>query len=268
MNKNVFILFICLFASIVPAFSQEEDENNFKKFNFGFNVGVSIPERAFARNDSVALPNYSGVLPVQYNQRDSGTINGYAKAGFHFNVYGRYMLIQNIGVMISIGGNFNSFDVSTLSSNAAAQYKGYGFSGTPPVFSASGSYYVGEYLFGFYFKVPLVSPNLSAEFNILFGDVMATYPTLTYTYTNMGVTASQAEKTNIGNGIGYNLAGGFKYTIANGKMALHLGAGYTGCSVSYPSYTVSTSGLSNTYNVPKSMSLGLLQFTIGGSIEI
>lgn len=230
MKKYIFIAFTALLTYSLPAFSQD-DEDNFKRFNIGFNVGLNTPKGTFSRDDSVALP----YMPGNPSIRDTNTINGYAKSGgFHFNAYVTYMLTMRFGAMLAVGGNFNSFDVSTLTSNADAEYAGNGFGGTPPSFSSSGSYYVGEYLLGPYCKFQVGPENLYIEGKALLGAATANYPTLTYSYTYMGTTATQTEVVKTGTGLCYTVGCGVKYSILNRLIGLHLGVAYTGSSITYP----------------------------------
>jgi hypothetical protein len=276
MKKYTLLIFILILAFSAKVFSQdeEEDENNFKHFNIGFNAGTNTPEGTYAKNDSVALFYYNSVLPNRLNQRDTNSINGYAKSvGFHFNVYVLYRLSMRFGFMLSAGGNFNSFDVSSLNANESSEYSGYSFGGSPPSFTCNGSYYVGEYLFGPYLKFPIIRPDLSVEFKALLGMATANYPTLTYSYDYMGTTATQTEVVKNGNGLAYTIGGGFKYTILHRLIGLHLGANYTRSNITYPGFTMSSSsgGVSTSpvyYSIPKSItSVALIQFTFGVSVE-
>jgi hypothetical protein len=273
VKKYDLLIFTFLLFCLSRAYSQDSLRRK-TKFSFGFNVATNIPQGAFARNDSVALPFVSGVLPNLINVRDSNNINGYAKTGFHFNLYATYLFTDHFGAMLSVGGNFNSFDVSTLSANEDEQYSGYGFGGVPPTFTCSGNYYIGEYFIGPYFKIPTQSKNFSFEFKILLGVITANYPNLTFNYNYMGSTASQTEVVKEGLGFGYNLGGGFKYLIDKGLIGLHLGFVYTGGSINYPGYSISSSSNGITtpliyYSVSKTItSLGSIQFSFGGSVEL
>jgi len=261
MKNYILFTLIGSFTANTCIYSQDSTKH-IRKLSIGFSIGTNAPHARYAQSDSVAVPFISNV-------NDMNNINGYAKNGFHFNIYSTYMITQQFGAMLSIGGNFNSFDILTLNIQAYDQYAGNFFTSTPPPsFTISGSYYVGEYLIGPYFKFHIGPPNLSLELKVLLGVVTANYPTLTYSYDYMGTIATQTETVKVGNGFGYNISGGYMYTILKGLIGLHLDVGYTGADINYPSYTTSSNGISTAYDSPKSMSLGILQFTLGGSIEL
>src|ERR1700677_1516684 len=129
------------------------------KLSFGLNVGAGIPMGAYAKHDSTALP-VAGSTMNAGKGNDTTKLNGFAKTGFSFNVYGQYMLAGPIGVKLMIGGTMNSYDVATLNSDFAnLQSKYYGTSTGSPTFTAS-SYYVGQYFIGPCLKLPAGKMNI------------------------------------------------------------------------------------------------------------
>jgi hypothetical protein len=261
-NSIILSFFSVLFISSYT-YSQDTLRKG-NKLSIGLNIGANFPQDAYSSKDSSKLPVVNG----------ANDISGYAKIGFHFRAYFNYMFTHYLGAMASVGGNLNSMDISTLNIQTDAEYSAHGFTGIPPSFSNSGSYYIGEYLIGPYLKIPTGNKNFSIECKLLLGLVTANYPTLTYAYNYMGTIATQTESFKNGSGFGYNIGGGLKYSIDKGLIGLHLGIGYTSASITYSSYTLSYSsgGISIppvTYISSLSMSwLGIIQCTLGGSLEL
>jgi len=226
------------------------------KLSFGLNVGCGIPGGDFSKNDGTALPiaNAKGADTTKYN--------GFAKTGFHFNIYANYMFSTNVGATIVIGGTMNTFDAATLQTVANTNN-----TGSPAVVTSSGNYYVGQYLIGPYFAFPLGSDKVSLELKGLVGLVTANYPTIDYA-EGLG-TGSIAVKS--GSGFGYSGVVGLKYMLTD-MFGLHLDVGYLGSSISYSSSTQTQSyaGMSQSYTDPvsKTMSLSLIQVTIGASVDL
>ena len=234
-----------------------------KKLSFGVNVGYGIPGGDFSSTDASKQP------VVEYPSTDTTHVSGYAKSGFHFNVYGDYMFASVIGGMISIGGNMNSYDVATLNSNVATAYTKAGFNGTLPAFTVSGSYYVGQYLIGPYVSIPAGS-KLRIEIKALVGLTSVNYPTLSYSYSFFGSPISETITVKSSSGFGYNFGAGIKYMVTD-MVGLHFNVCYAGCSASYPSYTATasdgTNSSSQTHNTAMAMSLSEIQVTVGASID-
>ncbi len=214
----------------------------------------------------------SNMLPIAASNKDTNNLSGYAKTGFHFDLYLTYQLIPHLGIMLSVGGNMNSYDVTTLNTQYADQYTSHGGNGNLPAFTASGSYYIGQYLLGPCINIPAGTGGLSIEAKALFGLTTANYPGLSYSYSFFGTTISNTFSVKSASGFGYNVGAGLKYSLPGGLIGLHLGVAYGGSSISYPSYTSSysdgTTTQTTTYNVPKAMSLAMLQITIGASVDL
>jgi len=143
-----------------------------------------------------------------------------------------------------------------------------------PIFT-SGSYFVGQYLIGPYISFPLGSDKLQLEGKVLVGLVDAAYPTLTGSLNGGGYSYSQTITMKGGSDFGYRVGVGLKYMIAD-IIGLHFGVGYTGSNVTYSSATQSQSETyagtttCSTYTDPvsKTMSLSLIQVTIGVSVDL
>jgi len=265
--------------------TQAQDD---KKLSFGINVGAGIPMGDYSKTDSTKLP-LSSATTNRGKANDTTKYNGFAKTGFHFSVYGQYMIAGPIGVKLLIGGTMNSFDITSFNSTYASILTENGSASpgqTFPTFTASKSYYIGQYLVGPCLKLP-AGDKLRIEAQILVGLVTANYPSLSYTYSTSGGTApfnysetgTETYSSSSGSGFGYNIGAGLEY-MATDMIGLHLNVGYTGSSLSYSSYTqassssytfggtTSSSSSAGTYNIPKTMSMGLLQITVGVSIDI
>jgi hypothetical protein len=127
------------------------------KFSFGLNVGAGIPMGAYAKNDSTALPLSSSTVNAGKGN-DTTKYNGFAKTGFHFNVYGQYMIVGPVGLKVMIGGTMNSYDIATYNTNYDYLYaKSNPNSGGLPVWTDSKSYFIGQYLIGPCLKTELCS---------------------------------------------------------------------------------------------------------------
>lgn len=272
--------------------------NNFanaqeSKLSFGFNIGAGIPMGAYAKNDSTALPiaaatkryNNAHPYPQGYNANDTTKLNGFAKTGFSFNVYGQYRLAGPIGIKLMVGGTMNSYDASAFTSAYAPVWATYHYTGVPsPTWTASKSYYIGEYMLGPCLRLP-AGEKLKIEAQVLVGLVTGSYPSLTGTTTFSGTGYTETYTQNFStvssvSAFGYNFSAGFEYKFAP-LMGLHLNVGYTGTSFSYSSYTTSTtlsetaSGVTstnnygpNTYNFAKTMAVGILAITLGFSVDL
>jgi len=225
------------------------------KLSFGLNVGVGIPGGDFSKNDGSALPLANTTTP------DTTKYNGFAKTGFHFDVYGTYMFSSHVGAMLSLGGTMNSFDAATLQTVANSN------GGSGAVVTSSGNYFVGQYLVGPYVALPLGSNKLQLELKGLVGLVTANYPTIDYAQ-GLG-TGTITVKS--GSGFGYRFGAGLKYMVAD-MIGLHFDLGYTGSSITYSSSTQTQSfgsmSQSETDPVSKTMSLSLMQVTVGVSVDL
>ena len=76
-----------------------------------------------------------------------------------------------------------------------------------------------------------------------------------------------------GKGFGYNLGIGFKYNLEtddNFGVGFHLNVSYASSDIRYFNYSVTTLTpfTTTTYNVPKTMELGILQLTVGVSLAL
>jgi hypothetical protein len=137
----------------------------------------------------------------------------------------------------------------------------------------------------------LPAGKFNIEGQILVGLVSTTYPTLTenldQSSTSGGITYSETGSSILSfkssSGFGYNISAGIEDKIAP-HIGLHLDVGYTGSSLSVASYTSTTSGTetvtiagftssqafnsTNTDNNSKTLSVSLLQITLGLSVDL
>ena len=288
---------IILISTAFIAVGMTYTGNNFanaqeSKLSFGFNAGAGIPMGDYAKHDSTASPiasstvRYSAAHPTGYTANDTTKLNGFAKTGFHFNVYGQYRIAGPIGIKLSIGGTMNSYDAATFSSAYAKIWaENPSNTGVPaPTWTSSKNYYIGEYLIGPCLRLP-AGAKLKIEAQVLVGLVTGSYPSLnsgTLSVSGPGYSDSYTETYSTVSSVsafGYNFSAGFEYKVAP-LIGLHLNAGYTGSSFSYANYTVaqttsqtvfgvtSTNSSTQTYNVAKTMSMGILAITLGLSVDL
>jgi len=289
---------IILISTAFIAVGMTYTGNNFanaqeSKISFGFNAGAGIPMGDYAKHDSTASPiaeatkryNSANPPPKGYNVNDTTKLNGFAKTGFHFNVYGQYRIAGPIGIKLSIGGTMNSYDAATFSSAYAKIWaENPSNTGVPaPTWTSSKNYYIGEYLIGPCLRLP-AGAKLKIEAQVLVGLVTGSYPSLngTLSVSGPGYSDSYTETYSTVSSVsafGYNFSAGFEYKVAP-LIGLHLNAGYTGSSFSYANYTVaqttsqtlfgvtSTNSSTSTYNVAKTMSMGILAITLGLSVDL
>src|SRR5580692_9932690 len=91
------------------------------KLSFGLNVGAGIPMGDYSKTDSTRLP-LSGYTSNAGKGNDTTKYNGFAKTGFHFSIFGQYMLAGPIGVKLLVGGTMNSYDITAFNSTVASIY--------------------------------------------------------------------------------------------------------------------------------------------------
>jgi len=144
MTKKILLLLVLL-LSVGGLMSQEyvrpgEQPNapviHARRFSLGVSLGSAIPVRDFG-STNVRGAFWDG------NSTDSTRLQGFAKAGFHFNVMASYLITDNIGIMCMFGSSYNAFDLNTFSSTI-------GFN----TYSPAGTYNLQEYLIGPFFSYP------------------------------------------------------------------------------------------------------------------
>lgn len=261
MLKKIFLLLIFSSQLAGICLAQDELENDGSmpnydhKFSFGFNLG-----RGFALGD---YGNASGsALPLSnFNHQDTGRLNGYAKTGFHYEVFASFDFLSHIGIILQVSADKSSYDMNTLNFQYAGLYPSSNVS-----FYANSEYYVTQFLAGPKFKLPL-SDYCSVELKLLAGYTTVSSPVLTFYEAKDTVSYSYPS----GTGFGYKIEAGIKYVTGEGHVGLHFNCGYAGSLITYPNYTYYSSSAGKpvniTYNVPKTMSVGLLQVTFGISFE-
>jgi opacity protein-like surface antigen len=217
-----------------------------KKFSLGVSFGVAVPMQDFG---STNVNNSFW----DFNSPDSVRLQGFAKPGFHFNITASYLITDNIGIMLMIGGSSNSFDVNTFSATI-----GY------PVYVSSNSYYTSEYLIGPFVSLPL-SQKFTAKISAMIGIASSSYPSIDIALND---TLTAELDFNGGNGFAYNIGAGIEYNV-NSNLSILLNLSYTGVTINYPSWmeTYSSPGyypLQITHsNDETQMSIGLLKPTLG-----
>ena len=286
MKKISFITFTLLTVCILYTGNNSAIAQD-KKLSFGLNVGVGMPVGHYGKSDSSALPLSSSTANAG-KANDTTKYNGFARTGFHFNIYAQYMIVGPLGVKVILGGSFNSFDISTFNSVYGAIYnQNTGNVGTvSPTFTASGGYYIGQYMIGPCLKLR-VTDKIKIEGQILAGLLTGGYPILTQKINSSFVfegtsyleTGTETYFTVSSNAFAYNINAGIEYMITD-MIGLHFNVGYTGSSLRFPTYANvanvqlvgggydRSENSGGVYNIPKTMSIGLIQITVGGSIDL
>ncbi len=256
--KRIFILLISLlFADMLVAQKYDNDE---MRLSFGFSLGKSQPLLDYGSINQSKLP----MGRIFTTGQDTDKISGYAQLGFHYNVYVSYKIKGHLHIKIALNGDINSYDLNALSK----QYDGLFPPATVSVYTPS-EYYIMQYLIGPKYNLP-VSKNCSIEFAAIAGLTTNNRPpSLTFNRLLDTVIYSYSA----GKGFGYNLGVGFKYNLETGGdfgVGFHLNLSYAGSNIIYPNYSVTTLTplATTTYNVPKSMELGILQLTVGVSLAL
>jgi len=203
------------------------------RFTFGVDGGIAMPAGNFGSTDN-----------------SNGTINGFAKSGFHYDIYAGVRLISCLGIMAQYGANNNSFNTAAIN--------------TPPggSASASGGYTTSEYLVGPYLSFKLI--KIKIEVKLLAGEVTNKYPTLSF--DSYGNSVSDAFQN--GSGFGYCAGAKIKYMVAGGMLGIGLGLNYVGSDMNYSGWSqTSVSGGTTQYGSFKT-SVGLIEATLGLSLDI
>ncbi len=247
MKKQILLALAVLSLFSSKGFAQSKGDD--KKFTLGVSIGAAIPLAAYG---SKATDTTSSV-----RQDSTHRQNGYASAGFHFDVTAGYRFTNNIGAMILIGGNMNSFDATTYATVNDIK--------SPTTFT-SASYYVGQYLIGPFVSFPC-GDKLRVDIRVLVGLVMANTPTETETTTFSGQTATDVFSGDGGSGFGYQFGAGIKYSFSS-AIGLLVNVDYAGSTLSYTGYTDNQTSPfgSFTYKnttLKSTMSLGIITTTVG-----
>lgn len=202
-------------------------------FTFGIDGGLSMPSGDFSTVNSGITNTENG-------------INGSAKTGYYYDLYAGFKFSRLIGIMAEYGGNVNSYNTSNLGSGS----------------SESGGYTVAEYLVGPYLCISLVKIKIEAK--ALAGMLTSNYPTLSFdSYGNSVVDAFQN-----GSGFGYCLGAKVKYMLIGGMLGVGVGLNYVSSDIKYDGWTETMPNGSTTSNGSIKMKIGLVQPTIGLSLDI
>ncbi len=202
------------------------------KFTFGVDAGLSLPSSDYGTANA-GISNTENAL------------TGSAKSGFYYDLYGGFKFSKLFGVMVQYGGNSNSFNTSNLGSSS----------------SASGGYTVAEYLVGPYLSITLVKIKIEAK--LLGGMVTSNYPTLSF--SSYGTSVVDAFQN--GSGFGYCAGAKVKYMLLGGALGIGVGLNYVSSDVKYSGWTETVNG-KETSNGPVKMNIGLVQPTVGLSLDI
>ncbi len=210
-----------------------------KKIFVGVGLGLGIPMGNFGKKDTLG-------------HNDTTHITGWAKPGFHFHVAGGYMFSDNVGAMISIGGNMNGFDTKTYMT-----VYGYGSGSTV----TATSHYTGSYLVGPAFLFP-AGDKIGIHAHVLVGLMTSKYSSVTETlpapFNVTSVSTFTPVKT-----FGYD-AGAALIIHASDALGITIGADYLGGT---PKFTTETYTIGSSTNSSSghslAMSTGLINITAG-----
>ncbi len=219
------------------------------KLTIGVSVGAGIPMSDFGKKDTTG-------------QNDTTKRTGWASTGFHFNVTAGYLLGGPVGVMVMIGGNMNSFDVTSY--ETATGFNNNVPSGETKTLTST-NYYIGQYLVGPFLSLP-ASDKLKIDIRLLVGLVTGNTPTQTESETAGSSNETIVTSGKDGSGFGYHFGAGIKYNFSD-KMGLTVNAGYTGSSIAYTGYTDTESGVfSGTHTnttLKQTMATSIVSVTVG-----
>jgi len=245
--KKKLLMLSCLFI-VAGAKAGDDDKSSEKKRRFLISCSIGV-------DASIGLGQYGSSAPLP--ARDSSHLHGYSELGFYFDVSVGYQITNVIGIMASLNGNFDDF-------NTVAFQNAYANSAANPIaegeVTASGNYFLTQYLAGPFFEIPCSKKKLSTIcIKLLGGPMHCNYPTLTsteaYTYTQT-----------IPNGSGFSYRIGLGYeTYTSQKVRFSFNVGYSWGTLTYSSETFTQvgQGIDETYtsHSSRTMSVGLIQLS-------
>lgn len=189
-----------------------------KKFRLGVSIGPAIPMLDFGST------NVKGSFWDQTSV-DSTHLQGFAKTGFHFDFYLSYLISDNFGLMLSVGGNSNSFDGITFSNTIG--YSSAAVNGE--------NFYTGEYLIGPFVYFPLdAQSKFSFSAYALIGLVSSNYPQISLAINDTITAAIQFLQGR--NSFGFSAGATLAYSLNEGTDVT-FGIGYTQSKIIYPSWS-------------------------------
>ena len=206
------------------------------KMFVGAGVGVGMPMANFGKKDTLG-------------GNDTTHITGWAKPGFSFHIAGGYMFSDNVGAMISVGGNMNGFDTKTFMTVN-------NFPSGSTVTSTS--HYTGSYLVGPAFLFPIGSGSIQLHAHVLVGLLTSKYSVITETGSIGPVSFSDTHTLTPVKTFGYD---------AGAAILIHgfaIGLDYLGGTPKFTTETI-TSGSSSSTSSGHSyaMSVGLINLSVG-----
>ncbi len=236
----------------------DDGESGPKRFAIGFSVGNGYPMGEYGSISASRLPM------SRFNGKDTDRISGYAKPGFHYDIHAACRIIGHLSIMVSFSGDQDSYDMNALN----AQYDGAYPPNTVSIYTSQ-QYYLWQILGGPQFDYP-ISKVCSIDFHALAGYTGMFCPALTYN----GLTDTVTYSYPLGSGFGYSVGAGISYNIATGGalgVAFHLNTAYNGAIIKYADYSTLVSNAAATnaylYNYPKYMNIGLIEVSVGISLE-
>ncbi|MGP8217030.1 MAG: hypothetical protein ACLQQ4_15790 [Bacteroidia bacterium] len=243
-------LSVLLLANICVA---QADADDGKKYTFGYDYGISLPVGDYAGTSTSKFPLKTGT------GQDTAQLSGYAKTGFHYDMYFAYKIIPYVSLMLAVYGDQSNYNINTLNS----QYKVLN-PNSIAIITTGDNYYAVQYLLGPYVNIP-VNEIFVIEVKALAGLTTCNYPSLDY----IGAGQTTLYSFTKGSGFGYTFGAGAKLEVADG-LYLHLNFNYAGSDITYSSSSIAVFSGNNysstTNSTAKTMGLGIFQITGGVSM--
>jgi hypothetical protein len=234
--------------------TEQRGSGNFydsKKLSLAFSAGAAIPLLDFGSSN---VKNSFW----DFNSPDSTRLQGFAKTGFHFDLTASYLLNDNAGIMVMIGGNTNPIDF-----NGIETALGY------PASATITSYYTGEYLLGPYLHFKLTD-KFNFDLGIMAGIISNNYPTISLAFSD--TTTYTRDIANGKLSFGYSLYTALNYQLSD-NIDLRFSLAFTGGTIYYPNWieslTLTVPGyypVTGSYDHSTdetSMQMGILKASVG-----
>jgi opacity protein-like surface antigen len=180
--KKVSGLIVALLLFVFQVFSQD-------KGYIAVSLGPSIPLSDFASKDI---------------DKESA---GFAKTGAIFDISFGYKIGKNFGVAALLRGQANKTDAQAMADEMGNKLS---FQVDTKVESKSWS--IGAFMLGGYATVPL-EKKLSLESRIMFGIITATYPNVTFTFSDAEESVLVKRTGSTATSFAYQIGAGIRYDV-------------------------------------------------------
>ena len=254
LNRKILFAF---FVPLIVALQTNAQKKDSMKLTLGISVGAGLPLGNFKQADSSGITH-------------SNKYQGYAKAGWDFNIKARYQITEHLGILAHLGGNVNEFKSYSLPGESV---------GVNNIeYNVTGSnYYIGSYLIGPIFNFQ-ISNKFELEIHGLCGLMTVNYSTITYSAGNaysakLLSSPISTFKPDLSSTFGYNFGGSITWKFTK-RIGIILGVDYLGGTPTFSGYTYyyydysSSSGHSSPVNGHFSyskelMTTGLVNINLG-----